>query len=439
MSEFEGSSGAILHRLERLHPRLIDLSLDRLDALLEKLGRPERHLSPVIHVAGTNGKGSTCANMRAIAEAAGLRVHVMTSPHLLALTERFRLAGALVDKDVLNEALEEIERVNDGAPITVFEVLTAAGFLLFSRTPADLTILEVGLGGRFDATNLVSPALVRACAIASISLDHQSFLGDTLREIAFEKAGIVKHGVPVVSAPQKPEAAAEIARAATDLGAPLLKLGVDVRWRDLPDGGMAYEDSFGTLTLPAPGLAGKHQRENAALAVATLRASGLALPEAAFGAIADVSWPGRLQNLTGSLAALLPPGWSLWVDGAHNPGGAEALAEQLRDWKTQGQPVHLVLGLKNTKDVSGFLAPLLPLAKSVQAVAEPKQHLAMPLPDILRAASATAPHASVTEGPTLRAALKKLANTASPLPAPARVVICGSLYLAACALEQDKG
>ncbi|WP_264816067.1 bifunctional folylpolyglutamate synthase/dihydrofolate synthase, partial [Acidomonas methanolica] len=216
--EYTGRAGEVLARLQDLYPKLIDLSLDRLCVLLEKLGHPERALPPVIHVAGTNGKGSTCAVLRAIAEAAGWRVHVMTSPHLVSVTERFRVGGTLVTEEALVAALEEVVRVNDGAPITVFEVLTAAGFLIFAREPADLAIIEVGLGGRLDATNVVTPV---ACAIASISLDHQAFLGETLAAIAAEKAGIMKPGVPVVAAAQAPEVEAVLRETAARVGAPL--------------------------------------------------------------------------------------------------------------------------------------------------------------------------------------------------------------------------
>ncbi|TPW35137.1 bifunctional folylpolyglutamate synthase/dihydrofolate synthase [Oecophyllibacter saccharovorans] len=487
-SEFSGRSGEILARLEGLHPRLIDLSLHRLEALLARLGHPERHLPPVIHVAGTNGKGSTVADMRTIAEAAGLRVHAMTSPHLLSLTERFHVAapvsglpdghvGGPVDEDLLVATLEEVEQVNAGAPITVFEVLTAAGFLLFSRLPADLVLLEVGLGGRFDATNVITTPI--ACVLTSISLDHQAFLGETLGEIAFEKAGIIKPGVPVISAPQPPEAAAVIAARAEALNAPLYRVqevrgknpeslapeAREIHWHaqntgEAPAGEKGlidYADALGTLCLPQPGLAGPHQRENAVLAVAALRralAAGAfpaftpaSFPAQAYQALSRTLWAARLQRLEGRLARLLPEGWELWVDGAHNPGGADALAEQLRLWQGEGtRPVHLIMGLKNTKDVSGVLRPLLPLADSFQAVAEPQQHLAMPIADILATARALEPALDLppgrsppplSEGPLLQDALKRLAASAGA-NFRGRVVICGSLYLAGCALQQDR-
>lgn len=422
--EYQGRPGEVLARLHRLYPKLIDLSLGRLEVLLAKLGNPEQHLPPVIHVAGTNGKGSTCANLRAIAEAAGLRAHVMTSPHLVSITERFRLGGKLVDEDTLVEAFEEVERINDGAPITVFEVLTAAGFLLFSRVPADLVILEVGLGGRLDATNVVpKPA---ACAITTISVDHQAFLGETLDVIAGEKAGIIKPGVPVVVAPQAPEALESIRVRAEALGAPMWVLGQDVQVVGEADG-LHYSDPQGTLHLPSPGLKGPHQGTNAALAIAALRVSGLDIPVSAYGGIARTDWPARLQRLHGALAERLPAGWELYLDGGHNPGAGEVLGAVLDGWSDR--PVHVIAGVKQSKDVSGFLQPLIGRAASLQAVAEEGQHLATPVEELIAASGGVA-----TAGPTIIEALDRLAAQNST---PARVLICGSLYLAGVALAQD--
>ncbi|MBB2204183.1 bifunctional folylpolyglutamate synthase/dihydrofolate synthase [Gluconacetobacter takamatsuzukensis] len=422
--EFVGRAGAVLERLNRLYPALIDLSLGRLEALLGRLGHPEEHLPPVIHVAGTNGKGSTCANLRAIGEAAGWPVHVMTSPHLVDVTERFRVSGRIVSTDELVAVLEEVERVNDGAPITVFEVLTAAGFVLFARHPARLAVIEVGLGGRCDATNVLArPA---ACAIASISMDHEAFLGDSIAAIAAEKAGIMKPGVPVVTGHQAPEAMAVLRARAAECGARLLVRDVDWEIAAVP-GGVRYTDAQGVLDLPAPGLPGAHQVDNAGLAVAALRASGLAVPEAAWAGIGRTEWPARLQRLDGALAALLPAGWELWLDGGHNPGAGHALAEMLGGWSDR--PVHLVVGMKQTKDAGGFLAPLLERAASVQAVAEPGQHLALPVEAIVAASGGRA-----VAGPTVEAALARLADGAV---GPGRVVICGSLYLAGVVLARD--
>ena len=402
----------ILARLHTLHPRLIDLSLDRLLRLLAQLGHPERRLPPVLHVAGTNGKGSTCAFVRAVAEAAGLRVHVYTSPHLVRLNERYRVAGRLVSDDHLAETMERIEQVNDGAPITVFEVMTAAAFALFAETPADLCVLEVGLGGRGDATNVIIPA---ACAVTSISLDHREMLGDTLALIAAEKAGIFKPGVPAIAGLQPPEALAALLQAG-----PVLVRGRD--WTIEPDGaGLRYQDAAGALALPPPGLPGVHQVDNAGIAVATLRAAGLALPDRAFAGIAAAAWPARLQRLTGSIAAQAGSR-SVWLDGGHNPGGGEALAAFL----AQTGPAHILVGMKQAKDTAEFLRPLLPHAASLWAVAEPDQHLALPIEAIIAASGGLA-----RPGPTVAAALRALDG------APDRVLICGSLYLAGEVLKMD--
>ena len=424
LPEFSGRSGVVLERLQRLYPVLIDLSLGRLEVLLEKLGHPERRLPPVIHVAGTNGKGSTCAHLRAIAEAAGLVVHATTSPHLVDVTERFRVAGRLVDEATLVAALERIEAVNAGAPITVFEVLTACAFLLFAGTPAELAIVEVGLGGRFDATNVLqAPA---ACAIAAVSMDHEAFLGTTLAAIAGEKAGIIKPGRPVVTGRQPAEALAVIEAEATRQGARLLLRDRDWHLDAVPNG-LRYQDAAGTLDLPRPGLIGPHQHDNAGLAVATLRAAGLALPDAAYAGIARTCWPARLQRLGGRLAGMLPPGWELWLDGGHNPGAGAALADVLDGWADRS--VHLLVGMKQTKDPAGFLGPLLSRAATVWAVAEPGQHLALPV-DVIVAAS----HGRAVPGPTVAEVLLRLAR---PDAAPGRVLICGSLYLAGEVLKAD--
>jgi dihydrofolate synthase/folylpolyglutamate synthase len=291
-----GRSEEIIQRLHALHPKLIDLSLGRLHGLLARLGHPERALPPVIHVAGTNGKGSTCATLRAIAEAAGQRAHVYASPHLVRFHERMRIAGQLVSEEALAAALEEVEAVNGAAPITVFEITTAVGLLLFSRTPADLLVLEVGLGGRFDATNVVErPA---ATAIASISMDHMEFLGDTLAAIAFEKAGILKPGVPCATGSQPPEALAVIERRAAEAGAPLFRRGHE--W-DVAGG--AFHDSQGSVALPRFGLPGPHQADNAGIAIAALRAWNPPwLTDAALAeGVAAARWPARMQRLHGAL------------------------------------------------------------------------------------------------------------------------------------------
>jgi dihydrofolate synthase/folylpolyglutamate synthase len=411
-----GRFEANLDRLHTLYPKLIDLSLDRLVRLLAALGDPHLRLPPVIHVAGTNGKGSCCAFIRAIAEAAGLRTHVYTSPHLMRFNERIRLAGALVSDDALAGALDEIEAVNAGNQITVFEAITAAALLLFSRVPADLCVLEVGLGGRFDATNVIAAPLV--AAITSISMDHQDFLGDRLSVIAAEKAGIIKPAAQVVTGRQAPEALAEIEREAALKGAVLLRRGRDWEVTEDADGLI-----FDGMHLGRPALLGTHQADNAGIAIAALRASGLGIPPAAYAAgVQTAEWPARLQKLRGNLLKLLPDGSTLWLDGAHNPGGGEALAEQLDRW---GGPTTLLVGMKQSKDVTEFLAPLIPRAARIFAVAEPGQHLALPIDQVIAASGGIA-----IEGPDVTSALRQIA-------APSRVLICGSLYLAGEVLKLD--
>jgi dihydrofolate synthase / folylpolyglutamate synthase len=414
----------IVARLHGLHPRLIDLSLERLQALLGKLGNPEQHLPPVIHVAGTNGKGSTCAFVRAIAEAAGLRVHVYTSPHLVRFNERIRIAGRLVSDPVLANALERVERVNAGASITVFEVITAVALHLFARTPADLCVLEVGLGGRGDATNVVARPI--ACAITSVSLDHRELLGETLQQIAAEKAGIMKHNVPVAIGAQPKPVRSVLLQAARRSGAVPYLRGRD--WDVSPRAnGFRYEDTAGVLSLPRTSLPGAHQFDNAGIAVAALRQSGLALPKRAFGTgVASAEWPARLQRLNGRLAHRLPAGWELWLDGGHNPGAGEVLAAHLAGW--HDRPIHLIVGMKDSKDAAGFLRPLLPHATSVWAVAEPGQHAALPVEAIVAASVGFA-----RPGPRVVDALAAVSRT----PGPARVLICGTLYLAGEVLKAD--
>jgi len=414
LSRFDAS----LDRLHNLYPKLIDLKLDRLARLLGDLGNPHLRLPPVIHVAGTNGKGSTCAFIRAIAEAAGLRVHVYTSPHLVRFNERIRLAGALVSDEALALALDEIEAVNGDNQITVFEAITAAAFLLFARVPADLCVLEVGLGGKFDATNVI--AAPRVAAITAISLDHQDFLGDHIAVIAAEKAGIIKPGTVVVTGLQAPEAFSEIVRAAEANGAELLARG-----RDWEIAETATGLRFGAKDLPRPALLGAHQADNAGIAIAALQASGLLVPEAAYAeGLRNAEWPARLQELRGALLGMAPPGTKIWLDGAHNPAGALALAAQLDTWPG---PTTLLVGMKQSKDVVEFLAPLVKRAARIYAVAEPGQHLALPVEKIIEASGGVA-----IPGPDIAGALGQLKS-------PGRVLICGSLYLAGEVLKLDAG
>ncbi|WP_298283112.1 folylpolyglutamate synthase/dihydrofolate synthase family protein [Acidocella sp.] len=411
MSRFD----AALTRLHTLYPKLIDLRLERLERLLGALGHPERNLPPVLHVAGTNGKGSVCAFARALAESAGLRVHVYTSPHLVRFNERFRIAGELATDDQIAEALDAIEAANGPAQITVFEAITAAAFYMFAKHPADLAIIEVGLGGRLDATNVVA---AKACAITSLSLDHVEFLGEDLAGIAAEKAGIIKAPVPVVVGALPAAALAPIIARAREMGAPLYRRGVEFT-ADSQGEGMVFEG----ISLPRPGLLGAHQVENAGIALMALRAMGIGLTEAQMAAgLARAEWPARLQKLTGKLAARLPPGSELWLDGAHNPGGAEVLAGQLASW---GGPTTLVVGMKQSKDVGEVLRLLLPHAAAIYAVAEPGQHLALPIEAIVAASNGLA-----RPGPDIAGALAQIT-------APTRVLICGSLYLAGEVLKQD--
>ncbi len=420
MSRIEG----ILERLHGLYPRLIDLSMDRLLLLLGKLGNPQNRLPPVIHVAGTNGKGSTCAFVRAIAEASGLSVHVYTSPHLVRFNERIRIAGKLVDDGGLEAAMEHVIALNDNAPITVFEVITAAAFHLFAATLADLCVLEVGLGGRGDATNVIAhPA---ACAITAISLDHREMLGDTLAAIAAEKAGIIKPGVPVATGAQSDEALSVLLETARRQNAPVLLRAHD--WEVTPiHGGFRYADGWGAFDLPMPALPGPFQLDNAGIAIAALRATALPIVEDAFAeGMRRVEWPARLQRLSGNYARMLPAGWELWLDGGHNPGAGEALAEHLIGWTDR--PLHLIVGMKQAKDSAQFLRPMLPFATTVWAVAEPGQHLALPVEAIVAASGHIA-----RPGPRIADALRALPGDGTR----SRVLICGSLYLAGEVLKAD--
>jgi len=420
---------ATLARLLALHPKRIDLSLGRIERLLAALDHPERRLPPVIHVAGTNGKGSTIAFMRAALEAAGKAVHVYTSPNLVRLNERFRIGqksgGAFVGDDELGDALAECEIKNGGAPITVFEMETAAAFLLFSRHPADMTLLEVGLGGRLDATNVILRPL--ATIITRVSLDHREFLGDTLVQIAAEKAGILKAGAPAIVASQAREALIVIERSAAQMKAPLKIAGED--WTSTEERGrLVYQDDDGLLDLPAPRLYGRHQFENGGAAVAALRASGLKLPPSAFeAAMIRVEWPARMQRLShGRLAELAPPDSELWLDGGHNPDGGQAIAAALADLEERvSRPVVLIVGMMSTKDCVGFLKNFSGLARRVIAVPI-RQDNTVPAAELAGVAQ------NVGIPALARDDIESAIDVAGKLdlhPAP-RILITGSLYLA---------
>ena len=347
-------SDAILERLMRLHPKAIDLSLDRMRILLNRLGNPERRLPPVFHVAGTNGKGSTCAYLRAMLEAAGLRVHVYTSPHLVSFHERIRLAGTLVSEDALQILLDECERAAAETPITFFEITTAAAFLAFARVPADALVLEVGLGGKLDATNVIDAPLVSI--ITPVDLDHQHYLGDTIDLIAAEKAGIIKAGRPVVVGPQREDAFTVIEGEAHRLNAPLIVWGQEFSAHE-ERGRMVFQDLAGVTDLPLPKLVGAHQIANAATAIAALKAQEIfSVPDAAIEAgLKSVAWPARMQRLTyGPLVADAPDGAEIWLDGGHNPHAGAAIAAALADLEEQRpRPLYMIVGRLNTKDPGG--------------------------------------------------------------------------------------
>ncbi|MFN3955636.1 MAG: bifunctional folylpolyglutamate synthase/dihydrofolate synthase [Pararhodobacter sp.] len=419
------TSDAILERMMALHPKIIDLTLDRVWRLLAVLGHPERALPPVIHIAGTNGKGSTQAMIRAGLEAEGKRVHAYTSPHLARFHERIRLAGQLIDETALSAVLDECYAANGGAPITYFEITTCAALLAFARIPADYTLLEVGLGGRLDATNVIErPAL---SIITPVSLDHQQYLGETLREIAGEKAGILKRGVPCVVGPQTGEGLDAIEARAARLGAPLLAHGQ--HWHAFEEHGrLVYHDDAGLLDLPLPNLPGPHQVENAGAALAALRHLGFG--EAAFeGAVTRAEWPARMQRLRQGPLAKAAPGIELWLDGGHNPAAGQAIAATLA--RLAPRPTWLICGMLNTKDVRGFMAPLAGHAQGLLAVSIPGE--ANTLPAEITADAARSAGLAAETASTVAVALAMIAGRD---PA-ARVLICGSLYLAGSVLREN--
>ncbi|MBP2300438.1 bifunctional folylpolyglutamate synthase/dihydrofolate synthase [Azospirillum picis] len=433
-------SDPVLDRLKGLHPKVIDLSLDRVHRLLAALGNPERKLPPVVHVAGTNGKGSTVAFLRAMLEAAGYRVHVYTSPHLVRFHERIRLAGRLIDDDHLAALLEECEAANAGGPITFFEVTTVAAFLAFSRVPADVVLLETGLGGRLDATNVVDRPAVTA--ITRISYDHRQFLGDSLLEIASEKAGIFKPGVPVVLAPQ-PEADAlkALTLRAGAIAAPIQPWSVTER-----PGGFRFESAARRIDLPMPGLAGAHQVTNAGVAIACLDHLPLAVDdEAVRRGLASPEWPARLQRLTrGPLADRLPAGWELWLDGGHNDSAGEVLARQAVDWShgstpaagdgsAPALPLLLIYGMLSSKNPFEFLGPIAPFAHALRAVAIPGEEASFSAEESCE----TGRLCGIRDSAAADSVDAALADLLAGRSGPARVLICGSLYLAGTVLAQN--
>ena len=416
----------VVARLSALHPKRIDLSLERMHRLLERLDHPEQKLPPVIHVAGTNGKGSTVAYLRAILQAAGLKVHAYTSPYLVRLNESFRIGGSLVSDDDLTRALAYCEHINAGAPITFFEAKTAAAFHLFAQHPADVLLLEVGLGGRLDSTNVIEAPL--ASVIAPISMDHTEFLGDTLAAIAGEKAAIIKRSVPVISAEQHPEAMAVIEQQASRLRAPLHAAGQE--WHvGVERGRLVYQDERGLMDLAAPRLFGRHQFDNAGLAIATLRAiDALKIGHTAYEAIVNAEWPARMQRLSsGRLMAWGPQESEIWLDGGHNSEGGRVAAAALGDLEERvSRPLVVIAGMMGNKDAGAFLANFAGLTRHIIAVEIPGADNAMP-PDRL-ADAARALGMRVEIAGSVEAALRGLAKLAYEVPP--RILIAGSLYLA---------
>jgi dihydrofolate synthase/folylpolyglutamate synthase len=406
-----------------LHPKIIDLTLGRVERLLAALGHPERALPPVIHLAGTNGKGSTQAMIRAGLEAQGLKVHAYTSPHLARFHERIRLAGALISEADLSALLDECITANGPDAITFFEATTCAAMLAFSRVPADYLLLEVGLGGRLDATNVVDKPAVTV--LTPISLDHQQYLGDTVALIAGEKAGIIKRGVPCVVGPQDEAALDVIEARAARLAAPLHVFGQ--HWHCFEDRGrMVFQDENGLLDLPLPNLPGPHQVQNAGAAIAAMRVLGKGEAEAA---VTDAYWPARMQRLNHGPLVEAAGSAELWLDGGHNPAGGVAVAATLG--RMPKRPTHLICGMLNTKDIGGYLRPLAQHVASLHAVSIPGE--AATLPAAATCAAAQAEGMVAVEAGSVLAALKAIVAQ----DAQARVLICGSLYLAGQVLREN--
>jgi len=424
-----GKIDQVLRRLQRRHPKKIDLSLNRMHDLLAKLDHPERNLPPVIHIAGTNGKGSTTACLRAILEAAGLRVHVYTSPHLVRFAERIRLGGKLIDEDQLLACLRACEKANGDGRITYFEITTAIALKSFAESPADVVLLEVGLGGRLDATNVIDEPL--STVITPVSMDHQQFLGDTLSEVAFEKAGIAKRGVPMIMAEQKEAAGIVLKAHGRKVGARLVCYG-DWTVSETAQG-FSYQDSTGIISLPKPNLQGGHQMANAGLAIACLRHQNKfnITPDHIKSGITSVHWPARLQDISQSpYGRILPEGSALWLDGGHNPAAGEILRDHFM--RQPRQPLYLICGMMTGKDAAGFLKPLSSLVTKfygVNVIGE-ESHSPRRMAEIARELDIISESVSSAEN-----ALQKI--KAHSEGGPIRVLICGSLYLAGYILEQN--
>jgi dihydrofolate synthase / folylpolyglutamate synthase len=421
----KSGSDAILERMMTLHPKVIDLTLDRMHRLLDALGHPERTIPPVIHIAGTNGKGSTQAMIRAGLEAAGDRVHAYTSPHLARFHERIRLAGDLISEPLLTALLDECIAANGPDSITFFEITTAAAFLAFTRMPADWTLLEVGLGGRLDATNVIDRP--RLTIITPVSLDHQQYLGDTVAAIAGEKAGIIKRGVPVIVGPQTDDGLAVIEARAARMGAPVLVYGQ--HWHVTEDRNrLIFQDESGLLDLPLPNLPGPHQVENAGATIAALRVLGQD-EMACEAAVTRAFWPARMQRLRQGPLVDSAPQVELWLDGGHNPAGGAAVAATLA--RMPKRPTYLICGMLNTKDVRGYMLPLAPHVTRLYAVSIPGEKNTLPAAETRDAAI----HGGIdaVTAADVASALRTITET-SP---DARVLICGSLYLAGSVLREN--
>ena len=419
------TSDVILERMMALHPKVIDLTLDRMFRLLEALGNPQDRLPPVIHIAGTNGKGSTQAMIRAGLEAAGKRVHAYTSPHLARFHERIRLAGTLIEEAALTDLLDECYAANNGETITYFEITTAAALLAFSRVPADYTLLEVGLGGRLDATNVMDQ--VALSIITPVSIDHQQFLGETLPEIAGEKAGIIKRRVPCIVGPQEDDALEVIERVAARHNAPLEIYGQ--QWHVGQEAGrLVYQDERGLLDLPLPNLPGPHQVMNAGAALAVLRHLGIDAA-ACEAAVTNAEWPARMQRLRHGPLVEAAGEADLWLDGGHNAAAGAALAHYFASGPAR--PLHLICGMLNTKDVKGYMRPLAPHVTSLHAVSIPGEKATLTAEET--AAAARAVGIDATEAESVAAALGDIVAR----DPQARILICGSLYLAGAILRQN--
>ncbi|MEO9336025.1 folylpolyglutamate synthase/dihydrofolate synthase family protein [Mesorhizobium sp. SB112] len=429
-----------IERLMTLHPKGFDLSLTRISRLLERLGNPQDRLPPVIHIAGTNGKGSTAAFARALLEAEGHRVHVHTSPHLVSWHERYRIGakggGKFVSDEVFADAIGRVADANQGETITVFEILTAVAFVLFSEHPADAVILEVGLGGRFDATNVIQEPAVSV--IMPVSLDHEAYLGDRVELIAAEKAGIIKRGCPVIIGAQESETAQDVLIETADrLNAPVLVYGQDFLAYE-ENGRLIYQDDEGLLDLSLPRLSGRHQYANAAAAIAAVRTAGFELGYRAVDkAMSTVDWPGRMQKLPkGALTDLAPVGADIWIDGGHNPGAGIVIAEALVEQEEKlPRPLFMISGMINTKDQTGYFTPFHGMVRHVYTVPVSASDAGVPTEELaIRANEAglsAEPVASVAN------ALMLLRDTWDPTEPPPRILIGGSLYLVGSVLAEN--